>query len=125
LWCENIIRINIIKSKKSIKYLHISIIFIIFALPISNKIMSKLGESANLICEIMTYGDKNDIIKSESKLNSVIEALLIFLDYDDLIDILDNKVRTMLLPSRLVIWHDYINQKINYFRECLEDKDEY
>lgn len=87
--------------------------------------MSKLGESANLICEIMTYGDKNDIIKLESKLNSVIEALLIFLDYDDLIDILDNKVRTMLLPSRLVIWYDYINQKINYFRECLEDKDEY
>jgi hypothetical protein len=87
--------------------------------------MSKLVESANLICEIMTYSDKNDIIKSESKLNSVIEALLIFLDYDDLIDILDNKVRTMLLPSRLVIWYDYINQKINYFRECLEDKDEY
>jgi hypothetical protein len=87
--------------------------------------MSKLVEAANLICEIMTYSDKNDIIKSESKLNSVIEALLIFLDYDDLIDILDNKVRTMLLPSRLVIWYDYINQKINYFRECLEDKDEY
>jgi hypothetical protein len=87
--------------------------------------MSKLVEAANLICEIMTYSDKNDIIKSESKLNSVIEALLIFLDYDDLIDILDNKVRTMLLPSRLVIWYDYINQKINYFRECLEDKNEY
>ena len=87
--------------------------------------MSKLGESANLICEIMTYCDKNDIIKSESKLNSVIEALLIFLDYDDLIDILDNKVRAMLLPSRLVIWYDYINQKISYFRECLEDKDQY
>jgi hypothetical protein len=73
----------------------------------------------------MTYCDKNDIIKSESKLNSVIEALLIFLDYDDLIDILDNKVRPILLPSRLVIWNDYIKQKIVYFRECLEDKDEY
>jgi hypothetical protein len=87
--------------------------------------MSKLGESANLIWEIMTYSDKDDIIKSESKLNSVIEALLIFLDYDDLIDILNNKVRPRLRPNRGVIWHDYINQKINYFRECLEDKDEY
>ncbi len=85
--------------------------------------MSKLVKSANLICEIMTYSDKDNIIKSESKLNSVIEALLIFLDYDDLIDILDNKVRPILLPSRLVIWNDYINQKIVYFRECLEDKD--
>lgn len=87
--------------------------------------MSKLVDSATLIWEIMTYSDKDDIIKSESKLNSVIEALLIFLDYDDLIDILDNKVRPRLLPSRLVIWNDYIKQKINYFRECLEDKDEY
>lgn len=85
--------------------------------------MSKLGESANLIFEIMTYSDKDDIIKSESKLNSVIEALLIFLDYDDLIDILDNKVRPRLRPNRLAIWNGYINQKIVYFTECMEDKD--
>jgi hypothetical protein len=87
--------------------------------------MSKLGESANLIFEIMTYSDKDDIMKSESKLNSVIEALLIFLDYDDLIDILDNKVRPRLRPNRLAIWNGYINQKINYFRECLEYNNEY
>ena len=87
--------------------------------------MSKLVESANLIWEIMTYSDNDNFIKTESKLDSVIEALLIFLDYDDLIDILDNKVRPRLRPNRLVIWDGYINQKINYFRECLEDKDEY
>ena len=87
--------------------------------------MSKLVESANLIWEIMTYSDKDDIIKSESKLNSVIEALLIFLDYDDLIDILDNKVRPRLRPNKMQIWNGYINQKINYFIECLEDKNEY
>lgn len=87
--------------------------------------MSKLVESANLIWEIMTYSDKDDIIKSESKLNSVIEALLIFLDYDDLIDILDNKVRPRLRPNKMQIWNGYINQKIVYFTECLEDKDEY
>ena len=86
--------------------------------------MSKLVESANLIWEIMTYSDKDDIIKSESKLNSVIEALLIFLDYDDLIDILDNKVRPRLRPNKLQIWNGYIKQKINYFTECMEDKDE-
>lgn len=86
--------------------------------------MSKLVESANLIWEIMTYSDKDDIIKSESKLNSVIEALLIFLDYDDLIEILDNKVRPRLRPNRLAIWNGYINQQIVYFTECLEDKDE-
>lgn len=87
--------------------------------------MSKLVDSANLIWEIMTYSDKDDFIKSESKLNSVIEALLIFLDYDDLIDILDNKVRPRLRPNKFQIWNGYINQQINYFRECLEDKDEY
>lgn len=87
--------------------------------------MSKLVESANLIWEIMTYSDKDDIIKSESKLDSVIEALLIFLDYDDLIDILDNKVRPRLRPNKMQIWNGYINQKIVYFTECLEDKDEY
>jgi hypothetical protein len=87
--------------------------------------MSKLVEASTLIWEIMTYSDKDDFIKSESKLNSVIEALLIFLDYDDLIDILDNKVRPRLRPNKMQIWNGYINQKINYFRECLEDKDEY
>ena len=87
--------------------------------------MSKLGESANLIFEIMTYSDNDNFIKTESKLDSVIEALLIFLDYDDLIDILDNKVRPRLRPNKLQIWNGYIHQKINYFRECLEDKDEY
>ena len=85
--------------------------------------MSKLGESANLIWEIMTYSDNDNFIKTESKLDSVIEALLIFLDYDDLIDILDNKVRPRLRPNKLKIWNGYIHQKIVYFTECLEDKD--
>ena len=87
--------------------------------------MSKLVDSADIILQIMTYSDNDNFIKTESKLDSVIEALLIFLDYDDLIDILDNKVRPRLLPNKLKIWNGYIRQKIVYFTECLEDKDEY
>lgn len=87
--------------------------------------MSKLVDSANIILQIMTYSDNDNFIKTESKLDSVIETLLIFLDYDDLIDILDNKVRPRLRPNKLQIWNGYIHQKIVYFTECMEDKDKY
>ena len=87
--------------------------------------MSKLVDSANIILQIMTYSDKDNFIKTESKLDSVIDALLIFLYYDDLIDILDNKVRPRLLPNKLKIWNGYIHQKLIYFTECMEDKNEY
>lgn len=81
--------------------------------------MSKIKDCADLIIEIMTYSSNDDTIRVESKLNSVIESMLIFLDYDDLIEILDNRVRPRLLPTKLIIWGNYINKKITYFRECL------
>ena len=75
--------------------------------------MSKIEDCADLIIEIMTYSSNDDTIRVESKLNSVIESMLIFLDYDDLIEILDNRVRPNLLPTKLIIWGDYINNKIS------------
>lgn len=74
--------------------------------------MSKIQDCADLIIEIMTYSPNDETIRVESKLNSVIESMLIFLDYDDLIEILDNRVRPHLLPTKLLIWGDYINNKI-------------
>lgn len=65
--------------------------------------MSKIKDCADLIIEIMTYSSNDDTIRVESKLNSVIESMLIFLDYDDLIEILDNRVRPNLLPTKLII----------------------
>lgn len=81
--------------------------------------MSKIQDCADLIIKIMTYSSNDDTIRVESKLNSVIESMLIFLDYDDLIDILDNRVRPNLLPKKLIIWSEYINNQITYFKECL------
>ena len=75
--------------------------------------MSKIQDCADLIIQIMTYSSNDDTIGVESKLNSVIESMLIFLDYDDLIDILDNHVRPNLLPTKLIIWGGYINNKIS------------
>jgi hypothetical protein len=75
--------------------------------------MSKIQDCSDLIIEIMTYSSNDDTIRVESKLNSVIESMLIFLDYDDLIEILDNRVRPRLLPTKLIIWGDYINNKIS------------
>ncbi len=75
--------------------------------------MSKIEDCADLIIEIMTYSPNDETIRVESKLNSVIESMLIFLDYDDLIEILDNRVRPRLLPTKLIIWSDYINNKIS------------
>lgn len=81
--------------------------------------MSKIKDCADLIIEIITYSSNDDTIRVESKLNSVIESMLIFLDHDDLIEILDNRVRPRLLPTKLIIWSDYINNKITDLRVCL------
>lgn len=81
--------------------------------------MSKIEDCADLIIEIITYSSNDDTIRVESKLNSVIESMLIFLDNEDLIEILDNRVRPRLLPNKLIIWSDYINNKISDLKECL------
>lgn len=74
--------------------------------------MSKIQECADLIIEIMTYSSKDEQIRNECKLNSVIESMLIFLDVDDLRDILSERVVPHLLPKVYQRWYDYINLKL-------------
>lgn len=82
--------------------------------------MSKIQECADLIIGIMTYSSKDEQIRNESKLNSVIESMLIFLDVDDLCDILNERVVPHLLPTIYQRWHDYIMIKLRYWKECSE-----
>ena len=74
--------------------------------------MSKIKDCADLIISIMTYSDKNEQIKNEAKLNSVLEAMLIFLDYEDIVEIINEKVVPCLLPQIYARWHDYIENKL-------------
>ena len=81
--------------------------------------MSKIKQCADLIHSICYYSDKNEVVRTESKLNSVIESMLIFLDEEDLIHIL-NIVYDRLAERK----YKYINEdrdiKLNYLRECIK-----
>lgn len=81
--------------------------------------MSKYQDCADLIIEIMTYSSKDNQIANECKLDSVIESMLIFIDYDDLIDIFTKRVISQLLPKVNERWYDWYTNKLNYWKECL------
>lgn len=81
--------------------------------------MSKITQCADLIHEICYYSNKNEIIKTESKLNSVIESMLIFLDGEDLIHIL-NIVFDRLATRKYTHFNEYIEQKIKYLRSYID-----
>lgn len=83
--------------------------------------MSKIQDCADQIIRIMTYSDKSDIIKIECKLDEVFEAMLIFLDYEDMIDIMKNRVIGSLSTKIHKIFFDYITNKINYWNECVNN----
>lgn len=85
--------------------------------------MSTYQDCANLIIEIMTYSSKDNQIANECKLNSVIESMLIFIDYDDLIDIFTKRVIPRLLPKINERWYDWYTNKLEFFEQCLNDNE--
>lgn len=87
--------------------------------------MSKFNDCAVKIIEMMTYSSRDNQIQNEISMDNVIETMLIFLDYDDVIDIIENGVIPRLLPKVNERWFDYIKNKISSLRECNEDDDEY
>lgn len=82
--------------------------------------MSKYQDCADLIIEIMTYSSKDNQIANECKLNSVVESMLIFIDYDDLIDIFTKRVISRLLPKVNERWYDWYTNKLESWKQCLE-----
>lgn len=78
--------------------------------------MSKLNECSDIIWETMTY-NSSDVILAESKLDAIIETMLVFLDEEDLLDIIENRVVPRLLPKTNKIFYDYIRLKIESLRD--------
>lgn len=87
--------------------------------------MSKIQDCAEKIIGMMTYSSRDNQIQNEISMDNVIETMLIFLDYDDVLDIIENGVIPRLLPKVNERWSDYIKNKVNFLRECNEDNDEY
>ena len=83
--------------------------------------MSKYNDCANLIIEIMTYSSADNQITNESKLDAVVESMLIFLDYEDLIEIITTRVVPRLLPKINQRWYDWYNNKIVFWGECIDE----
>lgn len=83
--------------------------------------MSKLQDCADLVKDIMMYSDDKEIIKNEAKVTSVLEAMEIFLDEEDLIDILKKRVQPKLTKKKRAVWDDYLNGIIKHYQCILED----
>lgn len=80
--------------------------------------MSKISECADIIWNTMTY-NSSDVIRAESKLDAIIETMLVFLDEEDLLDIIENRVVPRLLPKTNKIFYDYIRLKIESLRDSI------
>lgn len=83
--------------------------------------MSKLQECADLVKDIMMYSDDKEIEKNETKVTAVLEAMEIFLDEEDLIDILKKRVQPKLTKKKRVVWDDYLKAIIMHYETILED----
>ena len=82
--------------------------------------MSKLQDCADVIIGRIKYNSCEDCIKIECELSRLFEVMLIFLDYEDMIDILKNRVIPNLSKTKEKVYHDFFKNQINYWNECLE-----
>ena len=80
--------------------------------------MSVYQNCANKIIEMMTYCDKSNMVINEAELDDILESMLIFLDYEDMIEILENRVIPRLLPKIYSLWYNYFTSKLKFWREC-------
>lgn len=83
--------------------------------------MSKLQDCAELVKDIMMYSDDKEIKKNETKVSSVLEAMEIFLDDEDMMDILKKRVQPKLSKKKRAVWDDYINGMLRHYKYILED----
>ena len=81
--------------------------------------MSKLQDCAEIIKDIMMY-NSNDVRLAENKLNVAFETMLVFLDHQDLIDIVRGRVLPCLRPKQAALFYDYITKGLSYWKECYD-----
>ena len=83
--------------------------------------MSKLQDCAELITDIMKYSDDKELSINETKVTSVLEAMEIFLDEEDMVDILKKRVQPKLSKKKRAVWDDYINGILRHYKWIIED----
>ena len=83
--------------------------------------MSKLQDCAELITDIMKYSDDKELSINETKVTSVLEAMEIFLDEEDMVDILKKRVQPKLSKKKRAVWDDYINGILRHYKYIIED----
>lgn len=79
--------------------------------------MAKLNQCENLIYDIMLYGS-NDPRLRENKINTICEAFKIWLDPDDVANILQSALNMYLIRKKSdENFENFITSKINYLNE--------
>lgn len=68
------------------------------------------------------FGSAENYLWLERIMESNFETMLIFLDYDDMIDIVSNRVIPMLKRRPFkndTRWFEFLNNKIKYWNDCI------
>lgn len=81
--------------------------------------MSKIKDCAEIIYEVVTYGDKNDYPRMINNLRLAVESMMIFLDADDMIEIITNHVLPRVRKSN-TLGIECLNNKLMSLKEMIE-----
>ena len=82
--------------------------------------MGKIQDCADKIYNTMVYSDSDNYITTESHLRGIMETMLIFLDYDDMIYIFRDIVIPMYTKRKhknSERWLEFLNGQIEYLQE--------
>lgn len=69
------------------------------------------------------YSDKDNHNRAERNIENIIETMLLFLNYSDMIEIVTERVIPKLEQRKFKnreLWFDFFNREINFWKECAD-----
>lgn len=85
--------------------------------------MSLYADCAEHLYDNIFYSDKDNHNRAELNIEKIIETMLLFLDYSDMIEIVTERVIPKLEQRKFKnreLWFDFFNRKISFWKECAD-----
>ena len=85
--------------------------------------MSLYADCADHLYDNIFYSDKDNYNRTECNIEKIIETMLLFLDYSDMIEIVTERVIPKLEQRKFKnreLWFDFFNRKISFWKECAD-----
>lgn len=80
--------------------------------------MGKIQDCADKITIVM-MNSSGDIITKETNMDDTLDTMLIFLDVEDLYEIVTKKVIPTLHKPTFEKWKNYLDRKLKYWNEII------